>query len=152
MSQETSLTLIRAFGTLNTLIDEQLANFGLSRPRLHVLVFLNRASNVRMTDIGKWLGVNKANVTRFVDSLERDGLVARSASVLDRRTILVNITPTGRERLETALPYHVEHLSKLLGQLSHEEKAMLIHLLARAREAMLSASGDPQRPDAAFPA
>lgn len=152
MSQEASLTLIRAFGTLNTLIDEQLANFGLSRPRLHVLAFLNRAGNeVRMTDIGQWLGVNKANVTRLVDGLERDGLVVRTASVLDRRTILVTITPSGRKRLDTALPHHLEHLSALLGDLSHDEKAMLIHLLARTREVMLSASSDRQRAEGAFP-
>lgn len=104
-----------------------------------------------MTDIGNWLGVNKANVTRLVDGLERDGLVVRSASLVDRRTILVTITPAGRKRLETALPYHVQHMSRLLEPLPHTEKAMLIHLLARAREAMLSASGDRQRPDAAFP-
>lgn len=152
LAQETSLTLIRAFGTLNGLIDEQLATFGLSRPRLHVLAFLNRAGNeVRMTDIGRWLGVNKANVTRLVDGLERDGLVVRIASVSDRRTILVNITHAGRQRLETALPHHVEHLSDLLEPLSKDEKAMLIHLLARAREAMLAASGDRQLPEPAFP-
>ena len=104
-----------------------------------------------MTDIGKWLGVNKANVTRLVDGLERDGLVARSASALDRRTILVSITLTGRTRLDSALPHHVEYVGRLLGPLSDDERVMLIHLLARAREAMLSATGDRQRPDAAFP-
>ncbi len=104
-----------------------------------------------MTDIGRWLGVNKANVTRLVDGLERDGLVLRIASASDRRTILVNITPSGRERLDTALPHHLKHLSDLLGPLSTDEKRMLIHLLARAREAMLSATSERERPEAAFP-
>ncbi|MBV9603351.1 MAG: MarR family transcriptional regulator [Chloroflexi bacterium] len=134
------------------MIDEQLAAFGLSRPRLHVLAFLNRAGNdVRMTDIGNWLGVSRAHVTRLVDGLERDGLVARSASEHDRRTILVHITPAGRHRLEAALPHHVAHLSRLLAELSSDEKSLLIHLLARAREAMLSAEGEPERPQPAFP-
>jgi DNA-binding MarR family transcriptional regulator len=117
-----------------------------------VLAFLNRAGNeVRMTDIGNWLGVSKAHVTRLVDGLERDGLVERSASAHDRRTILVHITPTGRQRLDAALPEHLEHLSRLLGELSSDEKLVLIHLLARAREAMLAAQGEPERPQPAFP-
>ena len=117
-----------------------------------MLAFLNRAGNdVRMTDIGNWLGVTRAHVTRLVDGLERDGLVARSASEHDRRTILVHITPAGRQRLEAAVPHHVAHLSRLLAELSSDEKSLLIHLLARAREAMLSAEGEPERPQPAFP-
>lgn len=144
--------MIRAFGTLNASIDEQLAAFGLSRPRLHVLAFLNRSGNeVRMTDIGNWLGVTKAHVTRLVDGLEREGLVERSASAHDRRTILVHITPSGRQRLDAALPHHLAHLGRLLGELSSDEKSLLIHLLARARGAMLSAGGEPERPQPAFP-
>ena len=107
-AQETCLTLIRAFGALKLLIDEKLGESGLSRPRLHVLALLNRAGNeVRISDIGAWLGVTRARATRVVDGLERDGLVARAASAADRRTILISITPTGRQRLDTALPHHL---------------------------------------------
>jgi MarR family transcriptional repressor of emrRAB len=117
-----------------------------------VLAFLNRAGNeVRMTDIGNWLGVSKAHVTRLVDGLERDGLVERSASPHDRRTILGHITRAGRLRLESALPDHLEHISRLLGELSSDEKSVLIHLLARAREAMLSAEGELEKRQPAFP-
>jgi len=137
---------------LNALIDEHLTQFGLSRPRLHVLAFLNRAGNeVRMTDIGNWLGVTKAHVTRLVDGLESDGLVVRSASRNDRRTILVHITPSGRQRLDSALPQHLSHLHALLDDLSENEKQALIHLLARARDSMLSATGAQDRAQPAFP-
>ena len=104
-----------------------------------------------MTDIGNWLGVTKAHVTRLVDGLESDGLVVRSASRADRRTILVHITTSGRQRLESALPRHLAHLHTLLADLSDEEKHVLIHLLARAREAMLTASGAQDRSQPAFP-
>lgn len=114
--------------------------------------FLNRAGNeVRVSDIGKWLGVNKANVTRLVDGLERDGLVARSASVMDRRTVLVNITPAGRQRLDNALPERLQHPGGLRAALSDDEKSLLIHLLASARQTMLAASGQPERTQPAFP-
>src|SRR5579884_1996726 len=85
LAQELSLTLIRTFGTLNSLIEDALADDGLSRQRLHVLAFLNRAeTEVRMTDVSGWLGVSKANVTNLIDALEREGLVERKASPADR--------------------------------------------------------------------
>jgi DNA-binding MarR family transcriptional regulator len=104
-----------------------------------------------MSDVSHWLGVNRAHVTRLVDGLERDGLVVRSPSAMDRRTVLVNITPAGRQRLDVALPQHLEHLGGLFGALSADEKSLLIHLLATAREAMLAASGEPERTQPAFP-
>jgi DNA-binding MarR family transcriptional regulator len=148
-----SLTLIRTFGTLNALLDEHLASFGLSRPRLHVLAFLNRAGNeVRMTDIGNWLGVTKAHVTRLVDSLQAEGLVERAPSRADRRTVLVSITPLGRQRLDETLPRHLEHLGALFRGLSVAEKVLLTHLLVKARTQMLDASGAAANRQPAFPA
>lgn len=142
LSQETCLTLIWTFWTLNGLIDEQLGAFGLSRVRLHVLAFLSRAeAEVRMTDIGDWLGVSKAQMTRLIDGLERDGLVRRSVSKTDRRAIFVEVTSAGRERLDAALPGHVAHLSHLMEGLNEEEKLALTHLLAKSRSSMLEASG-----------
>ena len=152
LAQETSLTLIRAFGTLTALIDEQLACVGLSRAKLHVLAFLNRAeADVRMTDIGQWLGVTKAHVTRLVDDLEQDGLAARVASPNDRRAIHVQITTGGRRRLDDALRPHLDHLSALLAGLSDDEKLVLIHLVTKARDHMLQAAGRAPEAQPAFP-
>jgi MarR family 2-MHQ and catechol resistance regulon transcriptional repressor len=152
LAQETSLTLIRAFGTLTGLMDEHLACMGLSRAKLHVLAFLNRAEgDVRMTDIGQWLGVTKAHVTRLVDDLEHDGLAARVASPSDRRATHVQITAEGRQRLDHALPPHLEHLSTLLAGLAEDEKLVLIHLVTKAREHMLEAAGRAAEAQPAFP-
>ncbi|MBV8083281.1 MAG: MarR family transcriptional regulator [Chloroflexi bacterium] len=153
LSQELSLTLIRTFGTMNSLIEEELAADGLSRQRLHVLAFLNRAeTEVRMTDVSSWLGVSKANVTNLIDALEREGLVERRASPADRRATAIAITETGRERLSHALPRHLEHVGQLLAGLNPDEKLALTHLLAKTRRALLAASGKPVRSQPAFPA
>ncbi|MDE3076521.1 MAG: MarR family transcriptional regulator, partial [Chloroflexota bacterium] len=152
LAQEASLTLIRAFGTLNTLIDEYLALFGLTRTRLHVLAFLNHEEgDVRMTDIGGWLGVSKAYVTSLVDGLEREGLVERVASSSDRRATFIAVTSAGRARLNEVLPRHLEHLGQLWAGLDDDEKIVLTHLLAKTRSKLLEASGKAERPQPAFP-
>ena len=105
-----------------------------------------------MTDVSGWLGVSKANVTNLIDALEREGLVARRASPMDRRATAIAITPAGRARLEQALPRHLDHLSRLLGGLDQQEKLVLAHLLAKTRRTLLAASGKPVRSQPAFPA
>ena len=152
LSQETSLTLIRTFGTLNALMDDHLSAFGLSRQRLHVLAYLNRVpGDVRMTDLSGWLGVSKGNVTALVDGLEREGLAERTLDQSDRRATVIRITAAGRERLDAVLPRHLEQLSQLWRGLDDNEKLALTHLLAKARRKLLEASGKPPRPQPAFP-
>lgn len=153
LAQETILTLIRTFGAVNALIDDRLASARLSRARLHVLAYLNRAeSEVRMMDIGAWLGVSKAHVTRIIDDLEREGLVERVTGTSDRRTTLVHILQAGRQRLNQALPQHLGFMSSLLSGLTEDEKVALTHLLVKARTAALNAAGKGQVAQAAFPA
>ncbi len=153
LAQELTLTLIRTFGTLNSLIEEELAADGLSRQRLHVLAFLNRAeTEVRMTDVSSWLGVSKANVTNLIDALEREGLAERRASPADRRATAIAITQPGRERLAHALPRHLQHVGQLLAGLNADEKLALTPLLAKTRRTLLAASGKPVRSQPAFPA
>ena len=49
------------------------------------------------TEITKSLDISGAAVTLLVDKLEKLGYVERSHTRSDRRKILINITPTGRE-------------------------------------------------------
>jgi DNA-binding MarR family transcriptional regulator len=45
-------------------------------------------------------GIATPTATRMLAGLERDGIVARHASEVDRRSVRVRLTPKGRRRLE----------------------------------------------------
>ena len=49
------------------------------------------------SELGERLIVTRATVTGLVDSLERQGYAERTPNPADRRSLLVSITPTGRE-------------------------------------------------------
>ena len=149
LAQEVSLTLIRTFGTLNSLMNDYLAPYSLSRARLHVLNFLARApeGTMRMREIGSALRVTKAYVTNLIDGLQRDGLVERTSDPQDRRGIQTRITAAGRDRLGKAMPAHLDQLRQLWSGLEEDEKLMLIHLLAKARGQLLIASGGTIEPN-----
>jgi DNA-binding MarR family transcriptional regulator len=75
---------------------------GLSSGALDVLVRLSTAPDdgITLGALARSAGVSARNVTGLVDTLERDGLVAREPDPTDRRSVLARITPAGREWLD----------------------------------------------------
>lgn len=52
---------------------------------------------LRPTDLASVLGTTKANISKIVRKLEQHDLVARVDSPYDERSVLVALTPSGRE-------------------------------------------------------
>jgi DNA-binding MarR family transcriptional regulator len=69
---------------------------------------------LRVTDLAELLGVDAPTVTRKVQQLERDGMVARHTDPNDRRATRIKLTPTGRRTLERILRARRAWLDHLL--------------------------------------
>src|SRR3954471_13889815 len=61
---------------------------------------------VRMNELAERILYSKSGFTRVVDRMEDAGLVHRVRPENDRRSILVVLTDTGREAMETARRHH----------------------------------------------
>jgi DNA-binding MarR family transcriptional regulator len=61
-------------------------------------------------------------MTNRLDSLERAGMIARSANPSDRRSTYVSLTDKGENIVKEALGGYLEYLDGLLGVLSEEER------------------------------
>ncbi len=88
----------------------------IDRPALLLLRKLHHAGgeDVRVTDLAHLLGIDPPGVTRKVQQLERDGLVARVADARDRRVTLISLTSEGRALLERAAAAYVRLLREVL--------------------------------------
>lgn len=64
----------------------------------------NTATGIPIGEIADGLLTRAADVTRLVDRLEQSGLVKRVPNPTDRRSVLVCVTPEGRERFERLSP------------------------------------------------
>jgi DNA-binding MarR family transcriptional regulator len=75
-----------------------------------VLVQLAEAEggSLRMSDLADRVLLSRSGLTRRLDGLVREGLVARRTCPEDRRGAFADITTAGRRRLEQAAPTHVE--------------------------------------------
>jgi DNA-binding MarR family transcriptional regulator len=136
LNYEAHVMLLRSFMSLTALT----SGSGLSRARYNVLRILYQAPGHRlqMTDIGTGLGVSPTNVTKMVDSLERDGLVRRVRHDDDKRKTWTELTPEGELSFEQALPKVLEFTDGVWGELTEDEKRSLVHVLAKLRMVLMT--------------
>lgn len=127
--------LVKAHACLLKRLDAQLeAEHGLQLSSYEVLGELAEAEGgkMRMHDIASAVLLSRSGLTRLVDRLERDGLVARCSCENDARGAYAVLTPAGRERFERARVTHLEGARSLfLERYSEAELELLAPLLER---------------------
>jgi DNA-binding MarR family transcriptional regulator len=134
--------LIEVVGLLRHAVERQLREAGgLSYVQFQLLARLGDSptGSHRMTDLADGLVYSRAGVTYQAGLLEKAGLVTRTPSPDDERSVVVTITDAGRALLAKVLPGHAEVISRLLFQpLSRSDAKTLADLLAPVRDHMRS--------------
>ncbi|MFC3179730.1 MarR family winged helix-turn-helix transcriptional regulator [Cypionkella sinensis] len=101
-------------------------------PRFDVLAALyRRRDGVTMSELSRMLLVSNGNATAVVDRLEKDGLVRRTQSDQDRRTVFVALTPEGLAQFEGLASDHERAVDRLFGGLSEADLDALTEILKR---------------------
>ncbi|HTT86799.1 MAG TPA: MarR family transcriptional regulator [Acidimicrobiales bacterium] len=98
---------------------------------------LSRESDgLRITDLAERLGVDAPTVTRKVQQLEREGLVARHVDPGDRRASLLVLTAEGQRTIDRVLTARRAWLTRLLDGWHDDDQDRFGHLLSRFAEAL----------------
>jgi DNA-binding MarR family transcriptional regulator len=101
-------------------------------PRFDVMAALwRRRDGVTMGELSRMLLVSNGNATTVVDRLEADGLVARSPSASDRRTVQVALTAAGEAAFEGLAASHETEVSRLFTPLSETDLDTMTDILKR---------------------
>ena len=92
-------SIMRAQQILSSRVEGALKPLGLTFPRYEMLMLLmfSQRGSLPLSAAGKRLMVHPTSITNTVDKLERDGFVARVPHADDRRIVLAEITPDGRD-------------------------------------------------------
>jgi DNA-binding MarR family transcriptional regulator len=132
---EAFVRLVRAHVAVTRQLSAQLtADHGLNLNAYEALLHLARApdSRLRRVDLANGLLLTAGGVTRLLDGLERDGLVAREECATDRRVSYAVLTELGRDKLREASRSHTRQIRELLGgPFDEDELAQLVGLLDR---------------------
>ena len=105
---------------------------GTTLPRFDVMAALyRRREGVTMSELSRMLLVSNGNATNVVDRLEADGLVKRTPSEQDRRTVHVALTPEGLRAFEGLAADHEAEVDRLFAGLSEADLDALTDILKR---------------------
>ena len=123
-----SLTaLIRAIRDCCQRKEEEMSNqLALTASQFACLTVLpDRTQDLSIQEMAGILGLSHSRASRVVDSLVRDGLLARRTMASDRRTQLVALTPKGRRKWQAVHALLEECERKLREQLNlHRPKEL----------------------------
>ena len=101
-------------------------------PRFDVLAALYRKrEGVTMSELSRMLLVSNGNATAVVDRLEADGMVRRTQSEADRRTVFVSLTPEGLAGFEVQALGHEVEVDRMFENLTAEDVDKLTEILKR---------------------
>ncbi|MBO0704335.1 MAG: MarR family transcriptional regulator [Candidatus Dormibacteraeota bacterium] len=92
-------SIVRAYQIVLDEVERALRPFALTFARYEALVLLSfsRTGALPLGKMGQRLQVHPTSVTNVVDRLAAQGLVVRVAHPTDRRTVLAELTPAGRD-------------------------------------------------------
>lgn len=125
------LHLLRVATDLSLALDACLSRHGLLQGRWWVLILLMREDDRTSTPslLAEKAGVTRATMTGLIDSLVRDGLVARVADAVDRRSILIVLTEAGQAKLDVVMPDYYSRLRRCMAGLSESSRQQLHDML-----------------------
>jgi DNA-binding MarR family transcriptional regulator len=99
-----------------------------------VLFHLHEADggHLRMVDLARAVLLSKSGLTRLVDRMEREGLVARKVAPDDRRSFEVSMTAEGERRFRKAARVHLRGIDKHWNELLTESEGRAMEKALRA--------------------
>ena len=130
-SREAMVAVLRAYGTLQRLMEPYFDQFDLTPPQFQVLCIAYRFPDASLTQrqLARELYVSFPNVTVLLNRLERKGLIERQGNPADRREKYVRVSELGRRLLKRIWRVHQQQMDLVMKGLSVAERTEMARLL-----------------------
>src|ERR1700738_950594 len=131
--------LKRAHSLVLAVMEALLEERGFSFIQYVILAWLRDGIAVNPRDICMQFRHDSGALTRVIDQLAERGLLERVRRDRDRRKVELQLTPAGRETIESLIPLVVEKLNLALDDFSGDEVHELQRLLVKLNIRLLAA-------------
>lgn len=118
--------MVAAGRTRDIEIDKALKPTGLSVTRFRTLIVISRLPDCTMSELATVSTLDRTGLTRTIDQLIREGLVARRTEPDDRRKVRISLSPAGETALAEARPIVDAINARSLEGLSDEERRVML--------------------------
>ena len=106
-------------------------NLPVTPEQFGVLTHLWRKDGLPQSELAVCTNRNRANVTRIIDILEREGIVERQDDPSDRRVFRIHLTPLGKQLKKETAKCAQQSIEDSLANISEKDKAIAIEVLKK---------------------
>jgi DNA-binding MarR family transcriptional regulator len=135
----------RAQAMMMDVLETLFADRGFGFIHYAILTWVRDGIAVNPKDICVQYRHDSGALTRVIDQLEERGLIERVRRGSDRRKVELELTPAGRDTVESLIPLVVDKLNLMLADFSREEVTEFKRLLVKLNT-RLTTTLDPKAP------
>lgn len=122
---------------LRSLLEESLRQHKLTPPQGGILHILNGYGEYNQHLLGQEMSIDKASMVKFIDGLEKLGLVKRTTAPYDRRSKLITITSKGKIIQKKISDLHSVLENEIMKDFTSKEVEVLKELMPKVLESVL---------------
>jgi len=121
-----------------SLLEESLRKYKIVPPQGGILHILNGYGEYNQNLLGQEMSIDKASMVKFIDGLEKLGLVKRTTDPADRRAKLIALTVKGKKVQKAISEIHSNLEKEIMKDFSTKEVELLRELMPRGLETILN--------------
>jgi DNA-binding MarR family transcriptional regulator len=125
-------------GRRNRDLAEDLRPLGVTVPQWRILAVLHERSGCTMNELADVTTVDRTTLTRTLDRMAKDRLIARRSDARDRRSVRLALTAAGKDAFRRVLPPVIAQNERALRGFGADELAALrahLHRMVRNLDA-----------------
>jgi DNA-binding MarR family transcriptional regulator len=130
------LALRAAYMALHRSTDAVLQECGVTADQFVLMLALREDRALTQRELANRISSDASTVRAMLVLLERNGLVQRTSHPTDSRAKTVQLTPTGKRKLQKLWKAGQAIRTSMTGTLSSKEVTLLIRLLSRLKESL----------------
>ncbi|MGL5432422.1 MAG: MarR family transcriptional regulator, partial [Plesiomonas shigelloides] len=97
------------------------------------MLFVSPEQSLLPSVLAEALGVARASISKQLDILEQQGMVARRINPEDRRSVYVQLTPAGAEFMRRELPLYLQRVDRGLTEFETTQFSAVVAQLRRVQ-------------------
>ncbi|WP_306119307.1 MULTISPECIES: MarR family transcriptional regulator [unclassified Roseitalea] len=121
----------RIMGRYNASLREEMAEFGLSTPKMRALAVLSVIDGIQISQLSVYAVVEQSTLSRALDQLMAEGLIRRQPDPNDSRVTRIVITDAGRAAFERIWPSMARMYRRMFAGIADDERAAFVATLQK---------------------
>ena len=115
-------------------IETALKEYDITPGQWNLINQLDRAGELPQKELANRTRKEQATITRYLDTLERKGLIVRNRHKTDRRSYLITLTDKAHELIRIVQPMTVELADKLIEGIDQNDLDTFVAVLAQLKQ------------------